>query len=164
MTLIEPPVFVPETMEAFRVLELFRQAGTPVAIVVDEFGGTQGIVTPSDILAAIVGALPSPEHGAPQPIARVDERSWSVDGTLVVDDLRDLLDLSGAPDDERGSYRTVGGLVMTRLGRVPAIGDTVEWAGLRVEVLDMEGRRIDRVLIHVLDDDGVESEDGVTDR
>ena len=146
--LIEQAVFVPETMEALRVLEIFRRSGTPMAVVVDEYGGTQGIITASDVLAAIVGSLPAPESGAPQPISRLDDTSWSVDGTLSVDELRDVLDLRAPAAEDRGNYRSVGGLVMSRLGRVPAVGDAVEWDGVRLEVLDMDGRRIDRVLVH----------------
>jgi putative hemolysin len=158
LTLIEPPVFVPSTMEAFRVLELFRQSGTPMAIVVDEYGGTQGIVTPTDILEAIVGALPSIEPGAPPPMARLEDGSWSVDGMLSVDELRDSLDFDEPDTDERTNYRSLGGLVMSSLGRVPSVGDVVEWAGLRFEVLDMDGMRVDRIRVRALDADGAGSE------
>jgi putative hemolysin len=158
IALIEEPVFVPETMVAFRVLEVFRRSAAPLAIVVDEYGGTQGIVTPHDLLVAIVGSLPATEAGTPQQIARLQHGSWSIDGMLSVDELRDLLDLEDTPADERGSYRSVGGFVMARLGHVPSVGDAIEWAGFRFEVLDMDGKRIDRILVHPLYSDEARAE------
>ncbi len=149
--LLEPPVFVPETMSAFRVLERFKRSDIRLAIVVDEFGGTQGIVTPGDILEAIVGSMPSPGVDRSPPIARLADGSWSVDGALAVDDLKEALDIRGPEAEERGSYRSLGGLMMSRLGRVPSVGDRVEWAGRWLEILDMNGRRVDRVLVRPLD-------------
>jgi putative hemolysin len=150
-TLLEQPVFVPETMDAFRVLEAFRRSETQLAIVVDEYGGTQGILTPGDVLEAIVGSMPSPGGGVTPLIARLGDGSWSVDGMLPVDDLKEAFDLRGPEAEERGNYRSLGGLMMSRLGRVPSVGDWVEWAGLRLEILDMDGKRVDRILVRSLD-------------
>lgn len=146
-SLVEPAVFVPETMDALRALEELRQSGTRLAIVVDEYGGTQGIITAGDILAAIVGDFPSDRESVSQEIVRLADDAWSVDGMVPIDELQETLGLSGLEPDEPGGYRSLGGFVMTRLGRVPAIGDRVEWAGLRFEVADMDGRRVDRVLV-----------------
>jgi putative hemolysin len=157
LALIEQPVFIPETMDAFRVLEVFRRTASKLAIVVDEYGGTQGIVTPDDVLVAIVGSFPAIDRSGPQQVAPLQDGSWSIDGMLAVDELQELLDLEETPADERGAYRSVGGLVMTQLGRIPSEGDTVEWAGFRFEVLDMDGKRIDRILVHRLDSGDEES-------
>jgi putative hemolysin len=157
LALVEEPVFIPETMDAFRVLEVFRRSASKLAIVVDEYGGTQGIVTPDDVLVAIVGSFPAIDAGGPHQIARLEDGSWSIDGMLAVDELDDLLDLEAAPSDERGAYRSVGGLVMTQLGRIPSEGDAIEWAGFRFEVLDMDGKRIDRILVRRLDSSDMES-------
>jgi putative hemolysin len=146
-SLAEPAVFVPETMDALRALEELRQAGTRLAIVVDEYGGTQGIITAGDILAAIVGDFPSDRESLSPEIVRLGDDAWSVDGMVPIDELQETLGLRGLEPDEPGGYRSLGGFVMTRLGRVPAIGDRLEWAGLRFEVADMDGRRVDRVLV-----------------
>ena len=152
LTLIEQPIFVPETMDAFRVLEVFRRSSAPLAIVVDEYGGTQGIVTPSDILVAIVGSLPAADGDRDTDVARLHDGSWSIDGMLSINELKDVLDLKDVPLDERGGYRSVGGLMMARLGSVPTVGDSISWAGYHLEVLDMDGNRVDRLLVKPLDD------------
>jgi putative hemolysin len=146
-SLTEPAVFVPETMDALRALEALRQAGTRLAIVVDEYGSTQGIITAGDILAAIVGDFPSARESISPEIVRLGDDAWSVDGMVSIDELQETLGLSGLEPDEPGGYRSLGGFVMTRLGQVPTVGDRLEWAGLRFEVADMDGRRVDRVLV-----------------
>jgi len=157
--LIQQAVFVPESMDAFRVLETIRQSETQLAVVVDEYGGTQGIVTAGDILEAFVGSMPSPGEADSPAVARLDSGAWSVDGMLSMDELSDALDLPDFEPEDRGAYRSLGGFIMTRLGRVPEIGDRVEWADLRFEVLDMDGKRVDRVLVQSIDDAAVRGAD-----
>jgi len=140
------PTFVPESMPALKVLEAFKQAGTQLALVVDEYGGLDGLITPSDILEAIVGVIPSPEEIAAPPIVRRDDGSWLVDGKLSVDELQEALGFAGLLPDDR-DYYTVGGLVMSHLGRVPVPSETFDMDGLRFEVLDMDGNRVDKVLV-----------------
>ena len=141
---LDRPAFVPESMPALKVLEQFKQSGTQLALVVDEYGGLEGLITPSDILEAIVGAIPSPEEIAAPPIVRRDDGSWLVDGRLSVDELQDALGLEVlSPGDDHRDYHTVGGLVMSRLGRVPEPADTFDVGRLRFEVLDMDGKRVD---------------------
>jgi putative hemolysin len=142
-----PPLFVPETASALKVLDLFKREGTHFALVTDEYGGIQGLVTDRDILEAIVGELPSrDEPGEPEVTVREDG-SWLVDGLLNIDRLKEILEADTMPDEESGRYHTVSGFMMTRLGGIPAVGQHIEWKGFRFEVTDMDGRRVDKVLI-----------------
>ena len=143
---ITPPLFVPETAPAFGVLELFQQTGIRRALVVDEYGAVQGLVTLHDILEAIVGELDLPID-SDQPIIEREDGSWLIDGMVAVHELREVLgvDLSQADDPVR--YQTLGGFVMTTLGRVPVPADNFEYAGLRFEVVDMDHARVDKVLV-----------------
>ena len=142
-----PPQFVPESKPALKVLDLFRRTHMNVALVIDEFGGLQGMVTLIDILEAIVGDLPGlGEEAAPEALLREDG-TWLLDGLLPVDELMDLLKLSSLPVESRNQFQTLGGLVMASLGRIPQSGDHFEWQGLKFEVLDMDGFRVDKVLV-----------------
>jgi magnesium and cobalt exporter, CNNM family len=142
-----PPLFVPETASALKVLDLFKREGAHFALVTDEYGGIQGMVTDWDILEAIVGELPSRgEPNEPEVTVR-DDGSWLVDGLLNIDRLEEILEMDTTPEDESGRYHTVSGFVMTRLGGIPAVGQHFEWKGFRFEVMDMDGRRVDKVLI-----------------
>jgi putative hemolysin len=141
------PTFVPETMRVLHLLEMLRGANPRVGIVVDEHGVIVGMVTPTDILEAIVGDLPDPHDIDDPTIVRREDGSWLIDGLVQMDELDELFRVGELSDDERGAFRTVGGLVMTVLDRLPAPGDTVEWRGLRIEVMDMDGRRVDKVMV-----------------
>ncbi|MFN8474565.1 MAG: hemolysin family protein [Anaerolineae bacterium] len=139
-------LFVPETLLALSLLETFRETGARVAIVTDEYGGTQGIVSVTDVLRAIVGevaAEPAEEAGA----IRRDDGSWLVDGSLGVEEMSEIVGVGLPPDDERADYQTLGGFVMAQLGRVPRAGDSFKWLGFGFEVMDMDGRRVDKVLV-----------------
>lgn len=145
--LVRPALFVPENAAALRLLEAFQTAGSHLAVVVDEYGGTQGIVTVTDVAEAIVGDLPdAAEPEDPEAIRRPDG-SWLVDGMLAVERLPALLGIPPLPADEAGDYRTLGGFATVRLGRIPAAGDRLDWAGWRYEVVDMDGNRVDKVLV-----------------
>lgn len=147
------PQFVPESTPALQVLEMFRKSGVHIALVIDEFGGTQGLLTLQDIVEGIVGDLPGAgEPQAPQYLHREDG-SWLLDGSLPSDELKELLELVSLPEETRGIYQTLGGLMMTLMGRIPAAGDHVDWSGLRFEVLDMDGFRVDKVLVQRLPPD-----------
>jgi putative hemolysin len=145
--LLKPPLFVPSTLSVFQLLEAFRTAPVHVALALDEFGATEGIVTPIDILEALVGDLPGEPTDDPGPIYKRDERSWLVDGTIPIEDLMRDAQLPPIPDQDEGTYHTLAGFVMTRLGRVPHTGDRFTWNGYHFEVVDMDGRRVDKVLI-----------------
>jgi len=125
---------------------MFQQSRNHMAIAVDEHGSTQGIVTLTDILEAIVGDIPS--HGQAEPPAAVqrEDGSWLVDGIMPLVEVKDLLKTPSIP--EPPDVTTVAGLVVVELGHIPAVGDTVEIVGLRFEVVDMDGARIDKLLIY----------------
>jgi putative hemolysin len=144
---LRPPLFVPETASALKVLDLFRREGSHFAIVTDEYGGIQGLVTDMDILEAIVGALPSKDELIEPEVTLREDGSWLVDGLLNVDRLKEILEMDALPDEESGRYHTVSGFMMTQLGGIPATGQNFEWKGFRFEVVDMDGRRVDKVLI-----------------
>ncbi|MBP6789355.1 MAG: HlyC/CorC family transporter [Candidatus Promineofilum sp.] len=145
--LARPPLFLPDTMPAPRALERFKQTGIHAALLVDEFGGIDGLVTIIDMMEAIVGDMPSPSDIAEPPIVRREDGSWLVDGLLDVEDLKTLLGTAQMPNES--DYQTLGGFVVTQLGRLPRVGDIVAWGGFRFEVVDMDGNRVDKVLIQV---------------
>jgi putative hemolysin len=144
---LQQPLYVPESMRALKVLELFKQSGTHIALVIDEYGGIQGLVTPNDILEAIVGDLPvAGEQLEPLAVQREDG-SWLLDGMLPVDEFKDLFDLGELPGEDQGIYQTLAGFVIMQLGRIPVVADHFEWEGFKIEVIDMDGNRVDKVLI-----------------
>ena len=140
------PPFVPEGVNALEVVARLRHDKSQVALVVDEYGTVDGMVTLTDVLEAIVGDIRAlDERGEPAATKREDG-SWLLDGTMPVDELQMLLDLDDLPEDSY-DYDTVGGLFMAQMGRVPAVGDKFEWNDLRFEVVDMDGHRVDKVLV-----------------
>jgi len=144
---MQPALFVPETADALDLLEQFQKSRQHLAIVLDEHGGTAGIVTLHDILEAIVGDLPPADEESEPLLVRRDDGSWLVDGSLPVPDFKDAFRLQDLPEEVEGHFHTVGGLVMSALRRVPRTGDAFEISGLRLEVVDMDGRRVDKVLV-----------------
>ncbi|BCY17791.1 MAG: HlyC/CorC family transporter [Chloroflexi bacterium] len=145
--IVIPPLFIPESMPALKVLELLKTPGNRAALVIDEYGGVQGMVTLSDVLQAIIGDVPVPgENYEPQVVEREDG-SYLFDGQLQIDELKDILDLDELPEEEHAGFSTLGGFMMNQLGEIPSVGQHFEWAGLRFEVVDMDGRRVDKVLV-----------------
>lgn len=146
--MLHPPLFVPETLPLDRLLDLFQKKRTQLAIVLDEFGGTQGMVTLEDVFEELVGEIHD-EHrrDAEQKIVRRDDRSWLIDGGVSVDDLAEVLKLKELESPTSRRYTTVAGLVLRQLGRIPEVGARTTFDGLELEVVDMDGQRIDRVLI-----------------
>ncbi len=146
--LMHPALFVPENMTLDRLLELFQEKHNQLAIVLNEYGGTEGMVTLEDVVEEIVGEMRD-EHRRheEQKFFQRDDKSWLIDGTMSVADVIDRLDLT--PDDswEGRGFSTIAGLILDRLGHIPAIGDKAEWEDLKLEVVDMDGQRIDRVLV-----------------
>ncbi|MCK9440497.1 MAG: hemolysin family protein [Methanothrix sp.] len=142
-----PSLFVPESMRALKVLERFKQTGIHLAIVLDEYASVQGIVALVDLLEGLVGDIPHiDELSEPQVVKRQDG-SWLVDGSLPVDDFREMVDPEGLPEEEEGQYITLGGFVMAHLEKIPTAGDHFEWGGYRFEVVDMDERRVDKILV-----------------
>jgi len=140
-------LFVPDSMPAVQLLESFRSSHKHVALVMDEYGAVEGLVTVTDLLTAIVGDLPADASEAQGAFISRADGSWLVDGSAAMEEVSSHFGLDGLPEDEAGAYHTIGGFVMARLGRVPKTADTFEWGGMRFEVIDMDGRRIDKVLV-----------------
>lgn len=146
--LLLPPLVVPEKMSAIQVLEQFKKSGKHIAIVQDEFGAVQGLVTLIDVMEAIVGDLPERGDRAQPEAKKREDGSWLIDATLPTGELKALLALEGPlPNESTADFQTVGGFVVTQLGRIPAAADYFEWQGWRFEVVDMDGRRVDKVLV-----------------
>lgn len=145
-----PPLFVPATVTAMGLLEQFREHRAELALVVDEHGQLQGMVTLSDLMGALVGGLPGVEAREADAIQREDG-SWLMDGAMALERLRELLGTAAAfPDEASGAYQTLAGFVLHQLGRVPRASDHLEWNGYRFEVVDMDHNRIDRVLVSTI--------------
>ncbi|MCC7543932.1 MAG: HlyC/CorC family transporter [Aquabacterium sp.] len=140
-----PAVFVPETLSGMELLEHFRASDTQMVFVVDEYGEVQGVITLRDVLEAITGEFTPSEANDAWAIQREDG-SWLIDGLIPVPELKDRLEFKNLPDEDRGRYNTLAGMVMLLLGRLPQTTDVVEWEGWRMEVVDMDGKRIDKIL------------------
>jgi putative hemolysin len=145
--LMQEPTFVPRSVSALHVLELFKQTGKHIAFVVDEYGGTEGLLTHHDILEAIAGEIAIGEKaGEPKAVQRHDG-SWLLDGMLAVEEFKEIFHLEELPGEKRDAYQTLGGFLFTQFGRVPAVSDSFVWNQLRFEIVDMDGKRIDKVLV-----------------
>ena len=140
------PVYVPETTEALTLLETFKQSRAHILIVVDEYGSVEGMVTPTDVLEALVGDLP--DHGETIPGAsQRDDGSWLIDGLMTMDDFQELFDLDALPEGARRDYQTVGGFALAEIGRIPQPSERFDWEGLNFEVVDMDGSRVDKMIV-----------------
>jgi putative hemolysin len=146
-SIAEPALYVPERMSLMKLLERFKRTHLPLALVVDEFGDVEGLVSLTDVTEAIVGDLPSEPDDEPL-IVRREDGSWLMDGSLDLDTvLRTLDDDSLLSAEDRQHYHTLGGLAMLALDRVPQIGDIFERGPYRFEIVDMDGNRVDRLLV-----------------
>jgi len=141
------PLLVPETITTTSLLETFREEGAHHALVTDEYGEVQGLVTRSDLLGAIVGEIAAAGSTDEPSVRMRDDGSWLVDGGLSVEDLQDALDLGPLPGQETHEFTTVAGFVLHQMGRIPQAADHFTWNGLRFEIVDMDGRRVDKVLV-----------------
>ena len=143
---LEPPVFVPETLSGMELLEHFRVSGADLVFVVDEYGAVQGVITERDLLEAITGEFGTATDEDAWAVRRPDG-GWLMDGLIPVPELKDRLELKELPEEDRGRYNTLAGMIMLLLGRLPRTADTVEWEGWRFEVVDLDGKRVDKVLV-----------------
>ncbi|MDP8933489.1 MAG: CBS domain-containing protein, partial [Cyanobacteriota bacterium] len=148
------PLFVPESTRGLKVLELFKQSSNQIALVVDEYGVIQGLVTVNDILVELVGDFPSIEDADEPEAVQREDGSWLLDGMLAVEDFFELFGLEELSVENKGSYHTMGGFVITNLGKIPTAAEHFEWNGLRVEVVDMDGNRVDKILVMPIDSAG----------
>ena len=144
---LQRPSLVSESAPATAALEAFKRSGLPVALVVDERGHIEGLVTVNDVLEALVGDVSDADETDETSIVRREDGSWLVDGLLAADELKEHLGLKKLPREDEVDYQTVGGMVMAKLGRVPTEGDRFKWDGYSFEVVDMDGRRVDKVLV-----------------
>jgi len=141
-----PALYFPDTMPGFKAIEMFKSSRRHMAMVIDEHGGVEGMVTVNDILDALVGDIPSMDEQEEQAVVRREDGSFLLDGALPIDQLKQTLQLKRLPGEEDGGFQTLGGFLMTRLGRVPAVTDHIEVDGWRLEVVDMDRQRVDKVL------------------
>jgi putative hemolysin len=142
---LDEPVYVPETLTGMQLLENFKATNTHAALVIDEYGEVQGLVTLQDVLEAITGEF-TPQKAEDSWAVKRTDGSWLLDGLIPLPELKDRLHLSELPEEGRGRYNTLSGMLMTLLGRLPSTSDKVEWADWTFEVVDMDNKRIDKVL------------------
>jgi putative hemolysin len=145
--LVQKPFFVPETIPALEMLERFRESRQHIALVLNEYGGVDGVLTLMDLLEAIVGDLPSLHELSEAGPVRREDGSWLLDGMMAADELKELFNLDKLPGEDDNLYSTLGGFVVMHLERIPTTGDHFESAGLRFEVVDMDGKRVDKVMV-----------------
>jgi putative hemolysin len=143
--LMRATLFVGDQTPVLKLIDIFRRQGVRIAVVVDEYGSTEGIVTATDVLEGIAGALPDREDRAEPMIVQRPDGSWLVDGMMPIDEFEDICGLAGI--SEEGDFETVAGFIIFRLGRLPVAGDRVKRGDMSLEVVDMDGRRIDKVLV-----------------
>lgn len=140
-----PGVFVPETLTGMELLEQFRANTMQMVFVIDEYGDLEGIVTLQDVLEALTGEF-VPQNAEDAWAVQREDGSWLLDGSIAIPEMKDRLLLKSVPEEEKGRYNTVSGMVLLLLGRMPTTGDYVDWQGWRFEVVDMDGKRIDKIL------------------
>lgn len=142
---LQSPLYVPETITGMELLDNFRLSDVHMAFVIDEYGEVQGIITLQDLIEAITGEFQPRDPETSWAVQR-DDGSWLLDGHIPVPELKDRLNLDTVPEEERGRYHTLSGMIMLLTGALPAVADAVEWEGWKLEIVDMDGRAIDKVL------------------
>jgi putative hemolysin len=146
LSVLNAPLFVPEKMPVYKVLDRFQEKKTELAFVLDEYGGVDSLVTLRDILEALVGGFSDTRQHDAAFIEREDG-SWLIDGMVSAQDFREHFELEALPGEEQGNFYTLGGFIQSYLGIIPKEGDHFTWKDLRIEVVDMDGRRVDKVLV-----------------
>jgi putative hemolysin len=145
--LVKPALFIPSGLPVYQVLERFKEAKAQIAFVTDEHGGVEGLVTFIDLLEAIVGDVPEVGDPADPTALRRDDGSWLIDGKLPIEEFKQIFKIQDIPGEEDNFYQTIGGFVMNYLGRIPQEGDNFTFQNLTLEVVDMDWRRVDKVLV-----------------
>ncbi len=146
-SVLKQPLFVPETTTALQTLESFKSSHTHIALIINEHGAVEGLVTTNDILEAIVGDIALPAGQAESYAIQREDGSWLLDGALPIEEFKKIFSVAKLPDENKSGYHTLAGFILMFLGRVPTTTDHFEWNGLRFEVMDMDGNRIDKVLV-----------------
>jgi putative hemolysin len=145
---IEPLLYVPESVSAIDLLEQLKMHRAELAMVVDEYGEIQGMITLTDVMGALVGEVPTGEDHPPSDGVRRDDGSWLIDGGMILDRFRYLTGAEFAfPDEDASAYHTLAGFTLYQLGYIPKIGESLAWHGWQFEVIDMDGNRIDKLLV-----------------
>jgi putative hemolysin len=152
------PLYVPQNTSALKLLELFKQSRKHIALAIDEYGGIQGIVTITDVLESMVGELSLVEQNVEPQLTKRDDGSWLIDGLASCEILKKVLKLNAVPDESIGGFDTVGGMMMTRISRIPRVGDRFEHENMRFEVVDMDGNRVDKIMVTPLKQKSVTKE------
>jgi putative hemolysin len=145
---IHRPLFVPESMDGLKVLELFKKTGIHAALIVDEYGSVHGMITINDLLEAIVGDIPTINEIDEKEIMKKDDGNYIVDGLVPIDEFKEYFKVRRLPDERIGAFHTIGGFLMHNLERIPDVGDTFETSGYKFEVMQMDGHRIDKLLVY----------------
>ena len=143
----QPAEFVPRSMTALQVLEHVKKSSSHIVLVVDEYGGIEGLLTHHDLLEAIAGDMPLGTTPVEPKAVRRKDGSWLLDGMLSVDEFKELFHIEVLPGEKKDSFQTLGGFLFTQMGCVPSVSETFEWNTLRFEIVDMDGKRIDKVLV-----------------
>jgi putative hemolysin len=149
-----PPLIVPESMKALNVLERFKQTGIHLALVLDEYGSVQGLITLADLLEALVGEIPHIDDLKEPDIIKREDGSFLLNGMLPIDEFKALFDIHRLPNEDSGLYHTAGGFAMMHLERVPSAGDHFECCGLRFEIVDMDENRVDKLIVVPVNEEG----------
>ncbi len=142
---LHPCIYVPETLTGMELLAQFRANNMQMAFVIDEYGEIEGIVTLQDMLEAVTGEF-TPRNAEDAWAIEREDGSWLLDGAIPIPEMKDRLELNAVPEEDKGRYHTLSGMVMLLLGRIPSTGDYADWKGWRFEVVDMDEKRIDKVL------------------
>jgi len=145
--LMQQPAFVPRSMTALQVLDHIKQSGSHIVLVVDEYGGIEGLLTHHDILEAIAGDMPSGKSPLEPKAVQRKDGSWLLDGMLSTEEFKEIFHLESLPGEKKDAFQTLGGFIFTQMGSVPSVSEYFEWNDLRFEVVDMDGKRIDKVLV-----------------
>jgi putative hemolysin len=146
-SVMKSPLFVPESRSALEVLEVFKSSATHLALIVNEYGSIEGLVTTNDILEAIVGDIAPANPQFESYATQREDGSWLLDGALPIDEFKEIFDVRLLPGEGRADYQTLAGFILFHLGRMPQAADHFQWNGLRFEIMDMDGKRIDKVLV-----------------
>ena len=142
---LQPCVYVPETLTGMELLEQFRANNMQMALVIDEYGEIEGIVTVQDMIEALTGEF-TPRNAEDAWAVQREDGSWLLDGAIPIPEMKDRLELREVPEEDKGRYHTLSGMIMLLLGRIPETGNWTEWGSWRFEVVDMDDKRIDKVL------------------
>ena len=151
---LQQPAFVPRSMTALQVLDHIKRSGSHLVLVVDEYGGIEGLLTHHDVLEAIAGDMPFGKAPVESKAVQRPDGSWLLDGMLAVEEFKEIFHLQSLPGEKKDAYQTLGGFIFRQMGRVPSVAESFEWNNLRFEVVDMDGKRIDKVLVTAVPKNG----------